>query len=87
MASLVFGYRIPGDLIARVIMLVVGAVTIYLGNLWPRMPTPRAPERTAAIRMKANRISGWVMVISGLLVVLLGLFLPLLVPHLVGHRP
>jgi hypothetical protein len=65
-------------------MVTEGAVTIYLGNLWPRMPTPRAQGRKAAIMMKANRISGWVMVIFGLLVVLLGLFLPLLHP---GHRP
>jgi hypothetical protein len=84
MASLVFGYPVPGVLIARVIMVTEGAVTIYLGNLWPRMPTPRAQGRKAAIMMKANRISGWVMVIFGLLVVLLGLFLPLLHP---GHRP
>jgi hypothetical protein len=87
MASLVFGYPVPGVLIARVIMVTEGAVTIYLGNLWPRMPTPRASDRKAAIMMKANRISGWVMVIFGLLVVLLGLFLPLLHPHLGGHHP
>lgn len=85
MASMVFGYRIPGDLIARVLMLLVGAVTIYLGNLWPRMPTPRAPERKAAMTMKANRISGWVLVTIGLLMILLGLFLPLLVPGLRHH--
>jgi hypothetical protein len=79
----VFGYRVAaGVLIARAIMLTVGAATIYLGNLWPRMPAPRAPGRTAAIRMKVNRISGWVMVVFGLLVILLGLFLPLLVPGL-----
>jgi hypothetical protein len=75
----VFGYRVSaGEWIARAIMLAVGAATIYLGNLWPRTPVPRAPERTAAIRMKVNRISGWMMVITGLLAVLLGLFLPFL---------
>ncbi len=61
----------------------VGAVTIYLGNLWPRMPTPRAPERKAATTMKVNRFSGWLMVIIGVL----GLFLPLLHPHLGAHLP
>ena len=85
MTSLVFGFPVRGTLITRAIMVAEGAVTIYFGNLWPRLPTPRAPEHTAAIRMKANRISGWVMVIFGLLMVLLGLFLPFLVPGL-GHR-
>jgi hypothetical protein len=80
--SFVLGYRVSaGEWIARGIMLAVGAATIYLGNLWPRMPVPRARDRTAAIRMKANRISGWIMVIVGLLIVLLGLFLPLIERH------
>jgi uncharacterized membrane protein len=74
------GYSV-GHSIARVIMVVVGAVMIYLGNLWPRVPTPRAPERQAAIQMKTHRVIGWLMVILGLLIVLLGLFLPLLQPH------
>jgi hypothetical protein len=82
MLTAAFGYPVRGDLITRAIMVVEGAVTIYLGNLWPRMPTPRAPERIAAIKMKANRVSGWVMVVAGLLMILLGLFLPLLVPGL-----
>jgi hypothetical protein len=82
MSSFVLGYRISaGELIARATMILVGAVTIYLGNVYPRMPVPRAPEQKAAVRMKANRVSGWVMVISGFAVVLLGLFLPLLVHH------
>jgi hypothetical protein len=79
LAPFVFGYRVSaGEWIGRVTMLAVGVATIYLGNLWPRMPVPRGPERTAVIRMKVNRISGWIMVISGLLIVLLGLFLPIL---------
>ena len=86
MASLVFRYPVQGVLITRVIMLAVGAVTIYLGNLWPKMPTPRAPERAAAIRMKVNRVCGWVVVIFGLAVILLGLFLPLLLPHARDYR-
>jgi len=78
----VFGHRVSaGEWIARATMLAVGAVTIYLGNIWPRMPVPRAPERIAAIRMKANRISGWAMVIMGLGIVLLGLFLPMMRYH------
>jgi len=82
MVLMVYGVHVRGDLISRAIMVVEGAVTIYLGNLWPRMPTPRAPERKAAVTMKANRISGWVMVVVGLLMILLGVFLPLLVPGL-----
>ena len=85
-ALVTFGYPV-GDWIPRATCVAVGAVTIYLGNLWPRMPTPRAPERKAATTMKVNRFSGWLMVIIGVLVVLLGLFLPLLHPHLGAHRP
>jgi hypothetical protein len=82
MVTFLFGYRISaGEWIARATMILVGAVTIYLGNVYPRLPVPRALEQKAAIRMKANRVSGWMMVISGLLVVLLGLFLPLVVHH------
>jgi hypothetical protein len=84
MALFAFGYP-TGDLIPRVTTVAVGAVTIYLGNLWPRMPTPRAPERQAAIAMKTHRVIGWIMVIVGLLIVLLGLFLPLLYPWM-RHR-
>lgn len=83
-ALLVFRAPPVGLLPSRILMWVVGAVTIYLGNLWPRMPTARTPDRSGAIRMKANRVSGWIMVISGLVIVLLGLFLPLLHP---GLRP
>jgi hypothetical protein len=80
MALFVLGYPPVGDLILRATTVTLGVVTIYLGNLWPRMPTPRAPERKAVVRMKVNRFSGWLMVTVGLLVVLLGLFLPLLYP-------
>jgi hypothetical protein len=81
MALYVFGYQ-SGDLVPRATTVAVGAVSIYLGNLWPRLPTPRTPEPRAAIRMKANRFAGWLMVIVGVLVVLLGLFLPALYPLL-----
>jgi hypothetical protein len=71
-----FGHQIRGDLIARAIMLTVGVATIYLGNLWPRMPVSRAPEQKAAATMKANRYAGWFMVAVGLLVFLWGVFVP-----------
>jgi hypothetical protein len=83
-ALIAFGYPV-GDLIPRVTTMAIGAVTIYLGNLWPRMPISRAPGERAAMRMKANRVIGWVMVVIGLLVVLLGLFLPLLYPWMRRH--
>lgn len=54
MALLAFGYP-TGDLIPRATTVAVGAATIYLGNLWPRMPAPRGPDQKAAKRMKANR--------------------------------
>lgn len=84
MALLVFGYPPVGTWPSRIIMIVTGAVTIYLGNLWPRMPVARTPDRKGAVRMKANRFSGWLMVTCGLLIILLGLFLPLVIPL---HRP
>ena len=74
-----FGY-FTGDLIPRATTVALGAGTICLGNVWPRMPTPTVPEWKAARRMKANRLAGWMMVIIGLLMVLLGLFLPLVYP-------
>ncbi len=76
MALLAFGYQFQGELIGRAITIAMGLATIYLGNLWPRMPT----ARTAWRQMQVNRFWGWMMVIAGLLVVLLGLFLPLLYP-------
>ena len=63
--------------------MAVGFVTIYLGNLWPKMPAPRSPGHAAATMMRSHRVGGWIMVTAGLLVVLLGLCLPLLHP---GHR-
>ncbi len=76
-----FGHHIRGDLVSRAIMLTVGAATIYLGNLWPRMPVSRAPEKKPAAVMKANRYAGWFMVAVGLLLVFLwGLFVPFTPP-------
>jgi hypothetical protein len=81
-ALLVFGFPPVGLLVPRLTMVLVGAVTLYLGNLWPRMPVARTPDRSGAIRMKANRYSGRIMVVAGLLIILLGLCLPLLHPAL-----
>ena len=80
MALTAFGYP-TGDMVPRATCVVIGLATIYLGNLWPRMPVARTPERTAAKLMKAHRVGGWVMVTCGLLVLALGLFLPLVEPH------
>jgi hypothetical protein len=86
MVPFAYGYRFAvGEWVARAMMLAVGAATLYLGNLWPRMPTARTPQRTAAIAMRANRVSGWVMVVFGLLLVLLGLLLPVIKPYLPFH--
>ncbi len=75
-ALLVFGHPIgypAGEWVARATMVIVGGVTIYLGNVWPRMPTPRAPELKPAFQMKAHRLIGWFMVLFGLGIVLFGL--------------
>jgi hypothetical protein len=80
-----FGYS-GGDWIGRAIALAMGAALIWLGNTWPRFPTPRAPAQKAARVMRINRLWGWLMVIMGLLSVLSALFLPPLVPW-VSHHP
>jgi hypothetical protein len=81
MAALAFDQPLgqpAGQWITRAIMVIVGAVTMYLGNVWPRMPILRAPEQKPAAQMRAHRLIGWSLVIFGLMIVLLGLFLPLL---------
>ncbi|MBO0749252.1 MAG: DUF3471 domain-containing protein [Porphyrobacter sp.] len=80
------GYPI-GFMIPRMTTIAVGLATIYLGNLWPKMPTPRTPERKAAKMMKAYRFGGWLQVICGALIVLFGLFLPYLIPHARPTQP
>ena len=77
MALLAFGYP-TGDVVPRATTVAVCVVTIYLGNLWPRMPTARGADRQSANGMKANRAGGWLMVVFGLLAVLVGLFMPFL---------
>jgi hypothetical protein len=80
-ALLVFGYPVghaAGTLYARLSMVAAGAAMIYLGNVWPMMPTPRTPQPKAAAMMKAYRFGGWLQVTVGLAIVLLGLFLPFL---------
>ena len=80
MALLAFGFQ-TGDVIPRATCLLIGGATLYLGNLWPRMPIARTPEAKAAALMRAHRFGGWLMVTFGLLLIALGLFLPLLEPH------
>jgi hypothetical protein len=89
MALLVFGFgqQVRGDWIARGITLTVGFATIYLGNLWPRMPVSRAPEQKAAAKMKANRYAGWFMVIVGVLVTLWGVIMPITPPSKYAPPP
>ncbi len=79
-ALAMFGY-VVADWIPRATLAVFGVALACLGNLWPRMPTPRSQARKAAAEMKINRIWGWVMVLLGLGMVALGLFLPMLYPH------
>jgi hypothetical protein len=79
------GYSV-GEWIGRAISLAVGVSLIWLGNVWPRFPTPRDPALKAARVMKINRLWGWVMVSMGLGSVLAGLFLPPFFPW-VSHRP
>ena len=76
-----FGYTVS-DWIPRATAVAFGVALVCLGNVWPRMPTPRTQARKAAAEMKINRTWGWVMVLLGLGMVLQGLLLPLLYPVL-----
>jgi len=60
----------------RASLVVMGALSIYFGNVSPRMPTPRAPEAKPAVRMKYNRLTGWTVVVFGASLAVAGLFLP-----------
>jgi hypothetical protein len=70
------------DWIARVVLAANGALAIYLGNTLPKYPVARAPEQLPAVRMKINRLTGWLYVIFGALFAVAALFQPssLLVP-------
>jgi len=61
----------------RATLVAIGALCVHFGNVSPRLPTPRAPEAKPGVRMKYNRLGGWMTVILGLLLALGGLFLPL----------
>lgn len=82
-ALLVFGHPLGylgSTWSARLTMLVVGMVTIYFGNVFPRLPVSRAPETRPARQMKVTRLAGWFMVVFGAGIVLFGLFLPYISP-------
>ena len=61
----------------RATLVAIGALCIHFGNASPRLPTPRTPELKPGVRMKYNRLGGWMTVILGLLLALSGLVLPL----------
>lgn len=54
----------------------MGALMVYFGNAWPRMPTPRAPHQKPATHKTFNRLYGWMVVSTGVLFVLAALLLP-----------
>ena len=62
--------------IVRPLLVAVGALMIYFGNVSPRMPAPRVPQANPAVRMKYNRLSGWMYVVFGALLALAALFTP-----------
>ncbi|MBS1240467.1 MAG: hypothetical protein H6R45_1173 [Proteobacteria bacterium] len=66
-----------GDWGFRATLAAIGALSAYFGNVSTRMPTPRAPEAKPGVRMKYNRLAGWMCVLLGLGFAFAGLFLPL----------
>lgn len=66
----------PGDWIGRLIIVAIGALMMYFGNAWPRIPTARGPGQKPAAISRLNRIYGRMVVLHGLLFVLAGLLLP-----------
>ena len=69
----------------RAVLVAVAALLVYFGNVSPRMPTPRTPAANPAVRMKYNRLSGWMTVTFGVLLALAGLALPTpAIPYAIG---
>ncbi len=66
----------PGWWVWRAMMLAAGALMIQFGNIAPRTPAPRAPEANPSVRMKWNRLTGWMYVVFGALLALAALFTP-----------
>lgn len=60
----------------RAVLVALGALAIYFGNMWPRMPTPRAAHAKPATQTRYKRLGGWFAVVTGLLLALPALFLP-----------
>jgi hypothetical protein len=81
-----FGY-LGGDWISRGTMVVMGVALVCLGNVWPNRPPPRGSLQTEAKVMRINRAWGWIMVLSGLGLIIWGLFVPLLYPALRNLNP
>jgi len=65
-----------GTSLGRALTVGMGALMAYWGNAFPRMPTARAPDKKPATQSRFNRIYGWVVVILGLLMVIVGLLSP-----------
>jgi hypothetical protein len=61
--------------LGRASLAGMGALMVYFGNAWPRMPTPRAPEQKPATQKTFNRLYGWIVVTTGLLFVMAALLL------------
>jgi MFS family permease len=70
------GGTLPDWWVARALMLGAGALMIFFGNISPTAPTPRVPEANPAVRMKYNRLTGWMYVVFGVLLWLAALFTP-----------
>jgi hypothetical protein len=66
-----------GDWVGRAVLIALGCLGIYMGNVWPRMPTSRAPKDKPATQMKYMRLGGWLNVLIGLALVLPALLLPI----------
>lgn len=65
-----------GEWLGRAGLAATGGLMVYFGNVWPRMPTARAPGQKPAVQQKFNRLYGWMVVTTGLLFALASL-LPL----------
>lgn len=66
-----------GDWMGRAVLIALGCLAIYMGNVWPKMPASRAPQDKPATQMKYNRLGGWLNVMVGVAMAVPALFLPL----------
>lgn len=64
------------DIFMRLVFAAIGLLFIYIGNVMPKTPLPRAARDNPGPQLRLNRISGWVWVLHGATIAIGALLLP-----------